>query len=296
MPPLLTYLTAWHLDPIALVVLLVAAVVYARGLLAARRRGIRWPLWRILGFYALGLGSYAYISFGFLGVFSADLRWAFTTRIALLLLAVPAFISMGKPAALARVAMGETDVARLDRFLDSRLLRLTGNAVFEPIFSFALFMMFLTTISGVVRTSLAGQWGVSILIPLIGVLTVIPIIENTTLHTSLFISVEFVLAFAAFVFDAIPGILLRINETVLDGLGAVPGLVPGWFPSPLRDQQLSGDILWLLAEVFNVPVLIVLLMRWNKVDRRESKSIDDLSDEEVEALTRAHLQGRGGQA
>ncbi|MBG6212102.1 putative membrane protein [Cryobacterium sp. CAN_C3] len=249
-----------------------------------------------MAFYALGLGSYAYISFGFLGVYSTELRWAFTTRIALLLLAVPAFISMGKPVALARLAMCETDASRLDRFLDSRLIRLTGNAVFEPIFSFALFMMFLTTISGVVRGSLAGQWGVSILIPLIGVLTVIPLIENTTLHTSLFISVEFVLAFAAFVFDAIPGILLRINETVLDGIGAAPGVVPGWFPNPLRDQQLSGDILWLLAEVFDAPMLIILLMRWHKVDRRESKLIDDLSDDEVAALTRAHLQGRGGQA
>ncbi|WP_241981239.1 cytochrome c oxidase assembly protein [Cryobacterium algoritolerans] len=293
MPPFLTYLTTWHLDPVALVVLALVAVLYARGLVALRRRGIRWPVWRIAGFYVLGLGSYAWISFGFLGAYSAELRWAFTTRIALLLVAVPGFIGLGKPVALARLALGEAAVARLDRFLDSWLIRLTGNAVFEPIFTFALFMMFLTPLSGVVRGSLAGQWGVSILIPVIGLLTVIPIIENTTRHTSFFVSVEFVLAFAAFVFDAIPGILLRINEAVLDGVGAVPGVVPGWFPNPLRDQQLSGDILWLLAEVLDVPVLIILLIRWNKVERRESKSIDDLSDEEVEALTRAHLRGSG---
>ncbi len=62
-----------------------------------RRRGEPWPLRRTIGFFALGLLPYAVIELGFLGTFSADLRWAFSTRIALLIFAVPAGIAAGAP-------------------------------------------------------------------------------------------------------------------------------------------------------------------------------------------------------
>jgi len=132
---------------------------------------------------------------------------------------------------------------------------------------------------------------VTLLIPVIGLLTIIPIFENTTRHTSFFVTIEFVLAFAAFVFDPIPGILLRINETVLDQVAAPSAMMLPWFPNPLRDQQLSGDILWLLAEIVDVPILIILIIRWNRIDRSEAKTLDDLSDEEMQALTEQHLRG-----
>ncbi len=291
MPPVLTFFSTWRGDPVALGTLLVAFLAYTAGIIAVVRRGRRWPVHRALSFYLLGLGSYAWVSFGFLGAYSIDLRWAFTTRIALLLLVVPALMSLGRPVLLAKAAMSEAAVRRLDRFLDSPFIRFTGNAVFEPLFSLAVFLVFLTPFSGLVRGSIYGQWAVTVLIPVIGLLTIIPIFENTTRHTSFFVMVEFVLAFAAFVFDPIPGILLRINETVLDQVASPVGMVAHWFPNALRDQQLSGDILWFLAEILDVPVLIILIIRWNRIDRSEAKSLDDLSDEEMEALTREHLRG-----
>ena len=291
MPPVLIFFTTWRMDPFALGTLVVAFLLYSAGIVAARQRGRRWPPHRALSFYLLGLGSYAWVSFGFLGAFSIDLRWAFTTRIALLLLVVPALMSLGRPVLLAKAALSDGAVRQLDRFFDSRLIRFTGNAVFEPLFSLGLFLVFLTPFSGLVRGSTYGQWGVSVLIPVIGLLTILPIFENTTRHTSFFVMVEFVLAFAAFVFDPIPGILLRINGTVLDQVVSPLGMSAPWFPSALRDQQLSGDILWFLAEILDVPVLIILIIRWNRIDRTEAKSLDDLSDEEMAALTRAHLRG-----
>ena len=290
MPPGVTFFATWRMDPVALGSIVVAFLLYSAGIVAARRRGHRWSVPRALSYYLLGLGSYAGVSFGFLGAHSSDLRWAFTTRVALLLLVVPALMSLGRPVLLARAALSDRAVGRLDRFLDSRLIRFTGNAVFEPVFSLGLFLVFLTPFSGLARGSVYGQWAVTVLIPAIGLLTVIPIFENTTRHTSFFVMVEFVLAFAAFVFDPIPGILLRINETVLDQVASPVGM-PRWFPNALRDQQLSGDILWFLAEILDVPVLIILIIRWNRIDRTEAKSLDDLSDADMEALTRAHLRG-----
>ena len=129
-------------------------------------------------FFALGLGSYAVVELGFLGTWSAQLRWAFTARIALLLLAVPALIALGKPVELARAGMGEAGRDRLDGVLSGRTARILGNAM-----------------------------------------------------------------------------------------------------------------LWFIAEAADVPVLILLLLRWARRDRAEAADFDALTDAEHDALVQAHLRG-----
>ncbi len=89
-------------------VLVGAALAYALGMRRAARRGTSWPAHRAVLFYALGLGSYAVIELGFLGTWSAELRWAFVARIALLLMAVPALIALGRPLDLARAGLSVT--------------------------------------------------------------------------------------------------------------------------------------------------------------------------------------------
>jgi putative membrane protein len=93
--------------------------------------------------------------------------------------------------------------------------------------------------------------------------------------------------------DAIPRLLLRLNDGVLDRAPAIVGRMPFWFPTPLHDQHLSGDLLWFIAEVADVPILALLFVRWMHLDRREGKRMDDLTDEEVAELTRAYLERRG---
>lgn len=293
MPPVTTFLTTWGLDVAGVIFIILVAIGYAAGLIMAHRKGHIWPLWNTLAFYGLGLGSYAWVSFGFLGVYSLDLRWAFTTRVALLLFAVPVLISFGKPIGLAHAALGPGPLHVLNRFLDSRFMRLLGNAVFEPIFTLALFLVFLTPMAGALRLSPDVQSGISIVLPLIGLLMVIPIMENLGEYSGFFITVEFMLSFAALVFDAIPGILLRLNGHVLDRVAPMVGNLPAWWPNTLHDQHLSGDFLWFLAEITDIPVLIVLFIRWSRIDRQDARDIDDLSDEALEALTQAHLRGDG---
>jgi putative membrane protein len=267
-----------------------AGLLYAAGIVTAHRRGVRWPILPILCFYFLGLGSYAWVSFGFFGTYSFELRYAFTTRIALLLFGVPWLVSMGKPVGLAEVALQGAALDRLHRFFGCRFMRLVGNAVFEPLFTLAVFLVFLTPIAAFLRVDPVSQNVVSIVIPIVGLLMVAPIMEDTRKHQAVYLAFEFMIAFAALIFDAVPAILLRLNTTVLDHLPSAVGILPGWFPSALRDQQLSGDYLWFLAEVADIPVIIILFLRWARIDKKESQAIDELSDEEMDALTRAHLR------
>jgi cytochrome c oxidase assembly factor CtaG len=286
------FLSTWTFDPAAAALLFVAAALYLAGVIRLRSRGHRWPPSLTLAFLVLGLGSYAVVSFGFLGAESTDLRWAFTTRIALLLFVVPGLVSLGRPVALARVVLGPVGRRRVDRATRSWPARVFGNAIFAPAFACTVFLVFLTPVAAIMRDSPASEWSISVVTPLCGLLLVLPIAAHSVVRTAFFVTVEFLLAFVELLLDAIPGLLLRLNDGVLDHAPAILGRLPLWFPSALHDQHLSGDFLWFIAEVADVPVLVLLFVRWMRLDRREGKRLDDLSDEEMAELTRQHLDQR----
>ncbi len=268
----------------------VAGIAYAAGVVAARRHGRGVGPWPVVAFYVLGLGSYALLSFGFFGVYAPQLRWVFATRLALVLFAVPWLLSLGRPAALAERALTGRPLEALHAFWHSPFMRVFGFAVFEPIFTLALLVLLITPIGGVMRTEPAVRAVLDIGLPAIGLLMVVPLAEDTRRHTSMYLSMEFLLAFAALVADAIPGIVLRLTNTVLDGVPAVIA-APAWFQTPIQDQHLAGDIIWCLAEVADLPVIMILFVRWLRHDRGEARSVDALTDEELDELNRQHLQG-----
>jgi putative membrane protein len=290
MPPVALYFTTFRWDWTAAITIAVLAILYLSGVVAARRNGVTWSLWSTLGFLVLGLGFYAIVSFGFLGAYTYTLRWAEITRWAMLLYVVPWLLTLGRPVALAEAALtGRRALGGLHRFLDGRFLRFVGNAVFEPLFTVALFMLFVTSWAAWLRLNPVPQNVATVAIPLFGLLTVIPIAESTRKHLSLSLSFEFMIAMGALIFDAVPGILLRLHNTVLDKVMSMPAGAPSWFPNPLHDQHLAGDFIWFIAEVADIPIIIILFLRWAKTDGKEAKVIDELSDEEMAELTRIHL-------
>ncbi len=292
MPPILTFLTTWHFDAVALIAIIIYAVLYVTAVRSLRRRGHAWPLRLTVYFFVLGLGSFAWVSFGFLGTFSTELRWAFTTRVVLLLFVVPAGLSLGKPIALALIVLRGKPRRVLRAVLRSWPLRLISNAVFATLFALALFMIFVTPFAGVLRQSELSQAIFTLAVPLMGLLIILPASVRNVRVTTFLITAQFLLVFAELMMDAIPGIVIRIQETVTDHLGTVAGVLPLWFPSPLRDQQLSGDLLWAIAEVVDIPVLALLFIVWRRSDKRDAKDVDKLTDEQMDELMRAHLRGR----
>ncbi|MEO6504767.1 MAG: cytochrome c oxidase assembly protein [Terrimesophilobacter sp.] len=267
-------------------------MLYGWGVAKLHHRGVPWPVLPVLGFYSLGLGSYVVVGFGFLSAYTVELRWAFSTRIALLLFVVPALVSLGRPVALTRAVLSGMPLRVVEAVLASRPVRMLGNAIFGPLLAIAAFSVFLTPLAGTLRGSTLGEAVITVIVPIIGLLMVLPIVENTSQRTSFFITAEFMLALVELVADAVPAIFLRLSNVILDHAPAVLGAFPTWFPNPLRDQQLAGDLLWFLAEVSDVPLLILLFIRWSKKDRREAKEFDDLTDEEMETKMQEHLHPR----
>lgn len=293
MPPWDVVAGSWTLNWAAVCLLVPAAILYARGLARAHQRGVRWPVWRSLSFYALGLGSFAVLSFGFPGVYSHDLRWVFTLKITGYLFVVPLLVGLGKPLTLARATLGPAGVAKLEAFLGHRLMRLLGNTIIAALLGLTLFTVFLTPLFYPLRTSAVADVLVTVVVPLMGLLMTVPIIEEgAKAAVNALIVVEFIFVFIELVLDAVPGIMMRMVPQIFDG--ATVGLLnhPGWMPNPLRDQQLAGDLLWFVAEIVDLPLLILMFVRFSRSDQREARSFDRLSDDQLAELTREHLANR----
>lgn len=293
MPVLSEFLRTWSFDPWALLFLLAAGGLYAFGLRRASQGGIRWPLWRVAAFFILGLGSYAAISFGFLGTYSTQLRWAFSIRIALLLFVVPAGLALGLPLGLARVTLRPGRLRRVLATVVRTPIRLLSNSAVAPIIGLVVLSMMLTPLAGITRMSPLWEGLLGIVIPLLGLLMVLPMVEEKTRVSTALIMVQFVFAFIELLADAIPGLLMRLSSTIFDGGAALSSARPAWFPSALADQQLAGDWLWFIAEIMDLPIMILLFVRMAKSDKGERKVLDELTDEQMAELNDAHLRLHG---
>lgn len=290
MPPLDVVITAWQIDWTALAIIIASGVLYGLGLKAAAAKEHRWPVWRTVAFYVLGLGSLAVLTCGFPGAYSSQLRWAFTLKITLMLFVVPLLIGLGKPISLARAALAERGIARLDGVLSNRMVRFVSNSMAAPLLGLALFSTFLTPAFYTLRTDPVAEALLTIGIPLLGMLMALPIIEEADFHrSSAFITLEFVFVFIELLIDAVPGILLRLNGQVLDHVTTRQSAV-GWFPDALRDQQLAGDVLWFICEIVDLPLIILMFMRFSRSDKREARGFDDLTDDQLDELNAEHLR------
>ena len=49
---------------------------------------------------------------------------------------------------------------------------------------------------------------------------------------------------------------------------------PAWAPGALADQQTAGAILWTVAELLDLPFLVLAVRQWTRVERREAQRID----------------------
>jgi len=289
-PPFDVVITAWQIDWTAAAVIVSSGVLYGLALRAAANKGRNWPLWRTVAFYVLGLGSLTVLTCGFPGVYSAELRWAFTLKITLMLFVVPLLIGLGKPISLARSALSDRGIAGLDAVLSNRLVRFVSNSLAAPLLGLALFSTFLTPAFYTLRTNPVAEALLTVGIPLLGLLMARPIIEEADFHrSSAFITLEFVFVFIELLIDAVPGILLRLNGQVLDHV-ATRQAGPSWFPDPLRDQQLAGDVLWFICEIVDLPLIILMFMRFSRTDKREARGFDELTDSQLDELNAEHLR------
>jgi putative membrane protein len=266
-------LTQWHLAVVPAVAAVAMLVAYGLGVRRAAARGTPWAPARTAVFVLLGVGSYVVTTLGFLGVYSPYLRWAFAAQSALLLLVVPTLLAIGRPIQLARKAVGENGRRRLDALLESRLFRMLSHPVGGPALLLVLLLLFLTPLPAEVRTHHLAVAVAQVVLPFLGLLALVPVAAGEEPASGTTMAIGFLIAFFELIADALPGILLRLHDGIIGPI-ATSGGRPPWLPTPLRDQQLSGDVLWFLGEAIDLPFLAWLVLRWIHADAKEAAEVD----------------------
>lgn len=278
--------TQWTFQPLAVVICALLAG-YLVGVHRLRARGSTWPIGRTAVFL-LGMAAMAWTTCGFPQVYGASLYWAWTTQTLVLWLVVPIVVLFGRPLQLARAVSGRPGV--VDRFLDSRPPRIVANPLvgpaLVPLLSAVLFFGPLPGWS--IRWAPVG-WALQLVLFAIGALMVLPLVGIREEETSLAVGLALAIGCFELVLDALPGIVLRLRNTTATSWFAERHL-HSWTPAALHDQRIAGAILWCVAEIIDLPFLVLVYLRWLRADARDAARVDAVL--EAERTARRGLDGQ----
>ncbi len=267
-------LTHWTPQPVAIVVAVLLAVTYVRHL---RRFAGRWPAGRT-ALFVLGLLVLLWTSCGFPQVYADSLYWVWTAQTLTLWLAVPILILSGHPVQLARAVDGSG--ARLDRVLRSRLCRIVANPLIGPALVPILSgVLFFGPVPGWAITTPPAGWLLQLVLLAVGALMVLPLVGLDEDASSLAVGLALAIGSFELVLDALPGVILRLREGLATSWFDHRTLHP-WTPNGLHDQRVAGAILWCIAEIIDLPFLLLVFRRWLRADARDAAQVDAVLEAE----------------
>ncbi len=280
------FLTEWQPDPVALVCVLLAGVLYAAGVLRLRRRGERWPAARTAGFVLLGLGTVVLATMSALMVYSRVLFWPAAVQNILLDLLAPLGLALGDPLALAGKALSPRGARRVERAATGPVARVLTFPFVSTVLVLASEMSIYFT--HYFQTAL-GHYGVRQLMHLqllgTGLLFVLPMLTGQEMlprwctHP-----VRALLVFVDGLFDSVPGIVVLFSGTLVAGpwYAAHPR---DWGPSLHRDQQIGGGLMLTIAELVGLPFLAAVFAQWWRSERVRTRELDARLDRELTPVT-----------
>jgi putative membrane protein len=270
--------TRWTVQPVALAVAVIAAGWYAGSVRRLYRSGrAGWPLRRSITF-GLGIALLVWTSCGFAQVYSRALFWVWTSQQLLLLLIVPILVMAGQPIELARRTRG--DRALPVRLVASPVGRFFANPLVGPVLIPALsFVLFFGPLPGWAIEYPVVGWILAVAIVGAGALIVLPLVSTDDTRGSMAVALALTIGVFELLLDAIPGIVLRLHTTIVTSYFD-HRREHSWSPTHLHDQQLGGAILWCVAELIDLPFLLLVYLRWLRADERDAAEIDTVLEAE----------------
>lgn len=242
-----------------------------------------------MALFAGGLLALIWASCGFPGAYVDSLFWVWTAQQLGLLLVVPYLLLAG-----GTLQLGGRPVRRL---LDTRALRFIGNPLVGPaLVPLLSVVLFFGPFPGwAIRTPAVG-WIAQLLLVGIGAVIVLPLVDADARRSSLAVGLALAIGSFELVLDAVPGIVLRLHRSLATSYFDYRA-VWDWTPDALRDQQIAGAVLWCVAELLDLPFLILVFRQWTRADERDAADIDAvLEAERIARGVNEPVQGADGPA
>jgi putative copper resistance protein D len=297
-PPALTWVrlvTAWEPRATVLLALVVAAAVYLAAAQRLRRRGDPWAVGRDIAFVVGGLGTIAWATLGWMGVYDDSLFWVHMAQHMTLSMVAPIFLALGAPVTLALRTLPPRPRGWLRRTLHS----LPAKIVINPLVGFALvfgtpFVLYMT---GLYQETLQHDWLHNLLhvhFVLAGCIFFWPIVGVDPVPGRLPYPMRLLLLCVSLPAHAWLGVSIMSQRTLIAG-DYYRALGRPWAPSLTQDQTIGGGLLWAAGDLVGLLVFGALLLQWSRADDREAVRVDRHLDRS-ERLARQRAAADGEEA
>lgn len=284
-PPNFERLIAFHPQPIPVlpILMLVAAVLYAAGVVRLRLRGDRWPVSRS-AFWGLGILIVIAMTATGIDGYGMELFSAHMVQHMVLSMLAPIFLVLGAPITLALRALPAHSSGRISArsMLLAVLHGLPARFLAHPA---TVLVLFLASLYGLYFTPvfdalMSTMWGHNLMLLhfiAIGflyfwcVLGVDPTPRRSSrgLRKYAAPTVRILELAVTAPFHAFFGVMLMMSVSLIVGFYGVP--ITGWQVAPLADQAVGGGIAWGFTELPTLLVLGVLLLQWQRSDERTAR-------------------------
>jgi putative membrane protein len=266
-------LTDWTFDPVVVVLVLAAALLYRAGVRRLARRDRRWPAARSWSFVA-GLGVLTVATMSGLARYDTVLFSAHVVQHLALGMAAPILLALGAPVTLALQASHRHTQVFLIRLLHSPVVR----TITHPVFAFVLFggTLFVLYFTGLYELSLRND--------LVHTFVHLHFVVAGTLFFWVVVGLDpsgwrlphwarLLLVLAVVPFHAFLGVAILGSDQVLaaDWYG---GLGRSWGSSALADQHVGAGLLWGVGDLLAVGTAMIVLVQWMRHDERHAKRLD----------------------
>ena len=299
LPPTLSRVFDWHPQPIPVLVVLAAAglLAYLSGVLILHRRGIHWPVGRVV-WWSLGIATVVLVDGLALNGYGMELFSLHMIQHMILSMLTPIFLALGAPITLIlRVLPAGSNRWNARQVIlgvvHSPFLRVvTHPAVTTALFLMSLYGLYFTPVFDWLMSTMWGHNLMFMHFVAIGMLYFWNLLgvdpsprSNRTRGTGLDPAVVQVIEIVVTVpFHAFFGIVVMMSTTLITGFYQVTR----WGINPLDDQFLAGGIAWAFTEIPTIIMLGVLVLKWQKSDERLSRRLDRQAARDGDATLRAY--------
>ena len=288
-PGVADYLFDWRIDSLVTLVLLLAAVLYGRGVVVLRRRDVHWPVGRTIGWYA-GLTVVAFATLSGLATYGKVLFSAHMTQHMLLGMLAPLLLVTGAPVTLALrtlTAAGPNRPAGPREWLLAVLQSRVVRVLTHPVVALLLFVSapYVVYFSDLFELAMRQHWAhvlMHVHFVLVGYLFYETLIGSDPLPRRASYPMRLIVLFASLPFHAFFAVALMSTDSVIAAdYYALLGRT--WGPDALADQTTGSAFTWAFAEVPAVIALVVLLFQWARDDSRRARQLDRKADRDGDA-------------
>ena len=263
------HLNQWNLSVVAILLLLIAGSLYARGV----SRATSWPRNRSVCF-ASGLLVTFIATQSFIGVFDQEYFSDHMIQHLLLIMVAAPLFALSAPLDLAY----QSGNATIRRWLDSRFMA----GVTHPLFAFALYAVFIpfAHLTGFMNIMLEHEWlhdleHVAFLV--VGYLffrVAFGLERGYKLHPGL----RLVYVMAAVPVDTFTGLVLSMESRI--PFSSYPALAPTGSSTAwqLSNIKLGGAIMWIGGDALMLLACIPMAVMWVKWETVRTKELDAILD------------------